>query len=155
VPTLPGHGLAKRVVLETIGWLLVVLGVAALVLPGPGLLMLFGGLAILSRQYTWAERRLRPVEARAKKAAAESVQSWPRIIASSAGGLVLIGLGVLWLADPPVPGWWPARDEWWLPGGWPTGVTLAISGLMAIALVVHSVRTYRGASGGPAEARGR
>ena len=34
----PGGSAARRIVLETIGWILVVVGVAALVLPGPGLL---------------------------------------------------------------------------------------------------------------------
>lgn len=145
----PGHAAAKRVVLEAVGWLLVVAGVAAIVLPGPGLLMLFGGLAVLSHQYAWAERRMRPVERRAKQAAAESVQTWPRIVASTFGALVLVGFGVLWVLRPPVPGWWPVRDDWWLLGGWPTGVTLIGSGLVALALVAHSFRTYRGPSGVP------
>ena len=53
----PGGGTAKRVVLEAAGWLLLVVGIAALVLPGPGLLGVFAGLALLSQQYEWAERR--------------------------------------------------------------------------------------------------
>jgi uncharacterized protein (TIGR02611 family) len=147
VPKVPGHGAMKRIALETVGWLLVVLGIAALILPGPGLLMLFGGLAILSQEYEWAARRLRPVELRAKRAAAEGVQTWPRVVASTCGGLVLIGLGALWVVRPPVPGWWPADDRWWLIGGWPTGVTLVFSGLIVLGLIVHSFRTYRGDDG--------
>ena len=77
-------GAAKRITLEVVGWLLVLAGIAALVLPGPGLLMLFGGLAILSQQYDWAEKRVAPIERRAKQGAAESVETWPRIILSSA-----------------------------------------------------------------------
>ena len=46
--------------LESIGWLLIVAGIAALILPGPGLLMLFAGLVLLSQQYEWAERRVEP-----------------------------------------------------------------------------------------------
>ena len=42
-------GAAKRVVLEGLGWLLLVLGVAAIFLPGPGLLGVFAGLALLSQ----------------------------------------------------------------------------------------------------------
>jgi uncharacterized protein (TIGR02611 family) len=135
---------ARRVVLETIGWLLVVGGIAALVLPGPGLLMLFGGMAILSQQYTWAERRLRPVEVRAFKTAADSVQTWPRIGLSTLGALVLVGAGVLWTVRPDVPGWWPLADRWWLLGGWPTGVTMTASGVIALALIVYSFRRFRG-----------
>ncbi len=141
---LPGRGAAKRLVLETIGWLLILAGIAALILPGPGLLMLFGGLAILAQQYEWAERRLRPVEVRAKKAAAESVQTWPRMVASTLGAFVLMGLGVLWVLQPAEPGWWPLPESFWLPGGWATGTTLIGSGLIALALVVYSARHYRG-----------
>ncbi|MDP3892270.1 PGPGW domain-containing protein, partial [Nocardioides sp.] len=73
---------AKRIGVEAVGWVLVVVGIAALVLPGPGLLMIFGGLAILSQQYEWAERRLDPIKYRALKGAAESVETYPRLCAS-------------------------------------------------------------------------
>ena len=44
---------AKRIGVEAIGWLLVVAGIAALVLPGPGLLMVFGGLLLLAGVGLW------------------------------------------------------------------------------------------------------
>ena len=78
-------GAAKRVVLETLGWLLVVAGIAALVLPGPGLLMLFAGLALLSQQYEWAERRVEPIKEKALKAADEGVETPLRITLSRPG----------------------------------------------------------------------
>src|SRR5687768_17935826 len=106
-------GAAKRVALEVAGWTLVLGGIAALVLPGPGLLMLFGGLAILSQQYEWAERRMRPVEVRAKRAAAESVQTWPRIILSVLGSTLLLITGIVWLVRPRVPAWWPFENRSW------------------------------------------
>jgi uncharacterized protein (TIGR02611 family) len=140
----PGGSAAKRVVLEIVGWTLVVVGIAALVLPGPGLLMVFGGLAVLSQQYEWAERRVRPVEVRAKKAAAESVQTWPRIAVSVLIACWVLFTGVLWIADPDAPQWWPLDDHWWLLGGWPTGVTLVASAVIAFVLIVYSFRTYRG-----------
>jgi hypothetical protein len=133
---------ARRVFLECLGWVLVVAGVAALVLPGPGLLMLFGGLAVLSQQYAWAERRLRPVEVRALKAAEDGVQTWPRILLSTAGALWVLGTGLVWTIRPDVPGWWPLADRWWLLGGWPTGVTLIASGLLALGLIVYSYRRF-------------
>jgi len=141
---LRGRAAIKRLVLETLGWLLVVGGIAALILPGPGLLMLFGGLAILSQQYDWAERRMRPVEWRAKKAAAESVQTWPRIVLSVMAAAVIAAFGVLWLVQPQPPSWWPIDDKWWLPGGWPTGITLGASAAIALVLLVYSFRKYRG-----------
>jgi uncharacterized protein (TIGR02611 family) len=137
-------GAAKRVALEVAGWTLVLGGIAALVLPGPGLLMLFGGLAVLSQQYEWAERRLDPIKYRALKGAAESVETWPRITMSVLGALVLIGCGVLWIWGPPAPDWWPLSDGWWLPGGVATAVTQIGSGLIALVLIVYSYRRFHG-----------
>ncbi len=134
---------AKRVALETLGWLLVVGGIAALVLPGPGLLALFAGLAVLSQQYDWAERRLEPVKARAFQAAADGVRTWPRIIGSVIGALFVMATGVLWFLQPPAPQWWPVRDSWWLFGGVWAGVTLVLSGIIALALIVYSYRNFR------------
>ncbi len=139
----PGGAAARRLALETLGWLLVVAGIAALVLPGPGLLAIFAGLALLSQQYDWAERRLEPVKERALKAAAESVETWGRILLSVTAALVLIACGVLWIWYPPAPGWWPIDDKWWLFGGWGTGSTQVASGLIAIAMIIYSYRRFR------------
>lgn len=135
-------GAAKRVLLEVLGWVLLLAGIAAMVLPGPGLLLIAGGLAVLSQQYTWAERLLEPVLLRALRAAAEGVETWPRIVMSTLGGLVLGGLGVLWIVGPEVPSWWPVADKWWLFGGPWTGVTLLVSCVIALALIVYSYRRF-------------
>ena len=134
----------RRLVLEVVGWTLVVTGIAALFLPGPGLLLLFFGLAVLAEQYEWAERRLEPVKVLAFKAAADGVQTWPRIIASCAGALTLAVVGVVWGLHPSAPGWWPIADRWWLVGGWSTGATLILSALIALGTIVYSFRTFRG-----------
>ncbi|MCY7396818.1 MAG: PGPGW domain-containing protein [Nocardioides sp.] len=138
----PGGGVAKRVVLESLGWILVVVGVAALVLPGPGLIAIFAGLVLLSQQYEWADRRVEPVRLRAMRGAADSVETWPRIVGSCLAALVLMGFGVLWIMDPPAPGWWSLRESWWLPGGIWTGVTQVASGLFAIGLIIYSYRRF-------------
>lgn len=152
MPHVPGTRAAKRAVLECLGWTLVVAGIAALVLPGPGLLMLFGGMVILSQQYDWAERRLRPVEEKALKTAAESVQTWPRIIASTFGAVWIMATGAVWMIRPPAPEWWPFGERWWLLGGWPAGLTLVLSGLLAMALLVYSFRRFRGVEDPASEA---
>ena len=69
------RGAAKRVLLEVVGWVLVLAGIAALVLPGPGLLLLAAGLFVLSQQYEWAERRVDPILDRALIGAATGVES--------------------------------------------------------------------------------
>lgn len=135
-------GAAKRLVLETLGWILLLVGIAALVLPGPGLLLMVAGLAVLSQQYTWAERALEPVQLRALRAAAEGVETWPRIIASVAGALAVSAVGVVWILQPDVPGWWPIADRWWLPGGLWTGITMIGSTFIALGLIVYSYRRF-------------
>jgi uncharacterized protein (TIGR02611 family) len=137
-------GAAKRVLLEVVGWLLLLVGIAALVLPGPGLLLMFAGLAVLSQQYEWAERWVDPIQYRALKGAAESVETWPRIAASTIFSLVLVACGVLWIVGPDEPSWWPVDDDWWLPGGVWTGVTQIVSGFLALALIVYSYRRFHG-----------
>lgn len=134
----------RRLLLEGLGWLLVLAGIAALVLPGPGLLMLFAGLVLLSQQYEWAERRVEPVRLRALRSAADGVETWPRIVLSTLGALVIGGFGVLWLADPPAPSWWPLEATWWLLGGRWTGITLLLSAAIALALLGYSYRRFHG-----------
>ena len=45
-------------VTTAVGTILVIVGIALLVLPGPGLLLIAAGLALLARNFTWAERLL-------------------------------------------------------------------------------------------------
>lgn len=134
---------AKRILIEGLGWILVLVGIAALVLPGPGLLALFAGVALLATQYEWAERRLDPVKKAALRTAADSVKTWPRILMSLAGVLWLVALGVYWGYSPAAPSWWPIDDKWWLAGGWGTGATLIGSGIIAGAMVVYSYLNFR------------
>jgi hypothetical protein len=134
---------AKRILVEGLGWLLVVVGLAAIVLPGPGLLAIFAGMALLATQYEWAERRLEPVRKAALNTAADSVKTWPRIVFSALVGLVIVAVGVVWGLHPAAPSWWPLADKWWLVGGWGTGGTLVASGLIALAMIVYSYISFR------------
>ncbi|WP_107705905.1 PGPGW domain-containing protein [Nocardioides allogilvus] len=140
----PGGSAAKRVVLETLGWVLLVAGVAAIFLPGPGLLGIFAGLALLSQQYDWAERRVEPVRLRALRGAAEGVETWPRIVASVLGALILAACGVLWIMSPPAPSWWQFPEVLWLPGGLWTGITQIASAVIALALIAYSYKRFHG-----------
>ncbi len=135
------HG--KRVLVEGLGWLLVAVGLAALVLPGPGLLMLFAGMALLATQYEWAERRLEPIRRAALRTAADGVKTWPRIIMSVLFSLGLVALGVFWGVGPNAPSWWPLSEKLWLFGGWGTGGTLIASGLIALGMIIYSYLNFR------------
>jgi hypothetical protein len=138
------RGAAKRVLLEVVGWVLVLAGIAALVLPGPGLLLLAAGLFVLSQQYEWAERRVDPILDRALIGAAIGVESLWKVVLSVLFALGLGACGVLWIASPPAPGWWPLSDGWWLPGGLPTGITQIASAVVALGLIAWSYRRYHG-----------
>lgn len=59
---------AKRIAVFIAGVTVVAIGVALLVLPGPGLLVIIAGLAILATEFVWAERALDAAKARAKSA---------------------------------------------------------------------------------------
>jgi hypothetical protein len=132
-----------RIGQEILGWVLLAAGVAALVLPGPGLLLLALGLWLLAKNYQWADRLLDPVKRAAYRAASEGVKSWPRIIMSTLLALGLIGLGVIWGVRPAAPGWWPLGERWWLFGGWGTGAFLIVSGLLALGLLGWSMKNFR------------
>ena len=145
----------KRILVEVVGWMLTLGGLAAIPLPGPGLLMMLGGLAILSQQYEWAEKRVRPVEKAALRAASDGVQSRLRIFLSLVGVVWLWGLGTVWILHPPPPSWWPVSRDWWLFGGLATGSTLVASGFIALAFIVYSVKRFRGSPYVPEEERAR
>jgi hypothetical protein len=58
----------KRVAVTIAGFAVLLAGVAMLVLPGPGIVVIIGGLAILATQYVWAERLLKLAKEKAKEA---------------------------------------------------------------------------------------
>ena len=59
---------SKRVGITIGGVVLLILGVVMLVLPGPGLLVIIAGLAVLATEYVWAQRLLRIARERATQA---------------------------------------------------------------------------------------
>ena len=135
-------GAAKRIALEVAGWGLLLVGIAAIPLPGPGLLGVFAGLALLSKQYDWADRRVEPVRLRALRGAAESVETVPRLVLSCLAALALGGFGVLWILGPDVPSWWPLPELLWLPGGIWTGITQVASAIFALGFIAYSYRRF-------------
>lgn len=128
---------------EILGWLLLVAGAAALVLPGPGLLGICAGLTLLAPQHPWAVRRLAPLRVRAIAAATDAVRTWPRITGSAVAILTVVAVGVVWFVGPAAPTWWPLAGSWWLVGGRATGATIIGSALLSATALVWSVRTLR------------
>ena len=58
----------RRVGITIAGFAVLLAGIALLVLPGPGWLLIFGGLAILSTEYVWARRLLTKAKDKAEQA---------------------------------------------------------------------------------------
>ena len=58
----------RRLVILIVGGVVLLAGVAMLVLPGPGILVIIAGLAILAKEFTWAERTLDKAKLQASKA---------------------------------------------------------------------------------------
>ena len=125
------------------GWILVIAGLAALVLPGPGLLLLLCGLVLLAREYTWAQKWIDPVERRAVRLAYANAQTRRAIVLSALGACALLAIGIVWGINPTIPEFWIFGPK--LPfGGWGVGTTLTVSGVLAVGLLIYSVKRYRG-----------
>jgi tellurite resistance protein TerC len=60
---------ARKIVIALLGGSVLALGVAMLVLPGPGVLVIPAGLAILGLEFAWARHWLRVVRQRGGQAA--------------------------------------------------------------------------------------
>jgi len=58
----------KRVAITIAGGVVLLVGIAMLVLPGPGIVVIIAGLAILATEYVWAERLLTMAKERAIQA---------------------------------------------------------------------------------------
>lgn len=123
---------AKRLSVMVVGGALVLVGVALLVLPGPGLLLVLAGLVTLSSEFPALDRYVDPIQHRAMQAAEQSVSSPLRLVGSVLAGLGMIGLGVVWGLVETLP-----------LAGWPTGSSLILSGLILLGLLVYSIRRVR------------
>jgi len=58
----------KRIAITIAGFALILAGAVLLVLPGPGWLLIFAGLAVLATEYVWAQRMLNVAREKAQQA---------------------------------------------------------------------------------------
>lgn len=131
-----------------LGWILVVVGIPLMPLPGPGTIVLVAGVALLSRHYVWAQRLLDPLQKRAITAAKVGVATWPRIAFSAFGGLWLLVLGIVWWINPEIPEFDLLGKHFGPPlplGGWGTGLGLIASAFAGWGLLAYSVRRWHNA----------
>ena len=118
---------AKRLTVLVGGGLLVLIGIVLLVLPGPGLLLVLGGLLVLSSEFPAVNKYVDPIRHRAMDGMEQSVSSPLRLAGSILVGAALIAAGVVWGLVKTLP-----------LGGWPTGSSFILSGLVVLGLLVYS-----------------
>jgi len=107
------HG--YRIGVGVVGFLIVIGGVAAIPLPGPGWLVVIGGLFVLATEFTWAERLLeftkRHVKSWTEWVTRQPV--WVRALIGVATAAFVYGVLVVTLHLTGVPDWIPDWVPMW------------------------------------------
>ena len=118
----------RRVLVLMAGMALVGAGLAMLVLPGPGVLVVIAGLAVLATEFAWAERMLDRTRTRAAAATGSltATRSGQAALAVSAIAMITGGGAVAALVD---------RYR-------TVGVTTLVAGLCALGILVPSVQRW-------------
>src|SRR3712207_2185889 len=125
----PYTTLFRSVVVAVLGGLLTLAGIALLVLPGPGFVLVAAGLAVLATRFPWAKKPLDYAKDKAQQGVEEVAKSPWRAAGAVLAALVLVGLGVLALAGVDLP----FVNAF-------TAVVLILSGLFLIGTVVFARR---------------
>ncbi|MBX4201576.1 PGPGW domain-containing protein [Candidatus Saccharibacteria bacterium] len=68
---------ARKAAIAVLGFSIIIVGLALLVLPGPGILVIIAGLAVLAIEFTWAERHLNTLKSKASQAAKKVTRKKP------------------------------------------------------------------------------
>ena len=125
------------------GIALLAVGVALMILPGPGLLLIVAGLAVLATEYAWAHRLLKRARKQAEAAQQAAVASPTRTAGSVlfAVGMVALGIAMLTIDDVA----WPVLNSL-LDAIWSlmTGSILVITGCVLLTMTYITIRAAKG-----------
>jgi uncharacterized protein (TIGR02611 family) len=129
----------KRSAVTVAGGALIIGGVALMVLPGPGILLVVAGLAVLATEYVWARRVLGRAKKEAEHAQEQAVSSTPRTAATLLFALGGCALGVLMLVvdDVAWPVWDDTVDSLWSPV---TGSVMIVTSLILVTTTILTLR---------------
>ncbi len=135
--------LFKRFAVTLVGAALLLVGLAMMVLPGPGILLIVAGLAVLATEYVWARTLLVRAKRQAQHVQAAAVASPMRTGASVlfALGLAAVGVVMLLVDDLSWPILDPTLDKVWGPV---TGSILVVTGLILLTTTAITIKTARG-----------
>jgi protein-S-isoprenylcysteine O-methyltransferase Ste14 len=126
--------LLKKFAVTILGAVLLLAGLAMMVLPGPGIVVIVAGLAVLATEYVWARSLLDRARTQAAKAQEAAVANRWRTGATVLFGLGMIGLGVAMLVlDLDVPFW-----------GGVTGAVLIVTALILLTTTYLTLRASHG-----------
>ena len=101
--TIGHHPTVKTAVVALLGGLLTLAGIALLVLPGPGFVLVAAGLAVLATQFDWAKKPLDYAKNKAQQGVEEVAKSPWRAAGAVLAALALTALGVLALLGVDLP----------------------------------------------------
>ena len=120
----------RKFAVTALGGVIVAVGAALIVLPGPGALVIVLGLAVLAKEYPWAKRRLDQVRDKVVAAAEASVAGPVRLSASLLSAGAVITGGIAWgiVDELPMSSWWTAGTV--IAGGLLAGATVVWAALM-------------------------
>lgn len=132
----------KRSIITVVGLLIVLGGIALMVLPGPGILLVVVGLAVLATEYAWARNLLGTAKEKAVKAQEEAVASPWRTGATVLFALGMIGTGVAMMVvdDVAWPVWDGLLDSFWKPL---TGGIVIVTSVILLTTTALALRDAR------------
>ncbi|MGH3445443.1 MAG: PGPGW domain-containing protein [Nocardioidaceae bacterium] len=122
----PALAVLTKIVVSLVGFAVLILGFITIVTPGPAVVLIPLGLAILATEFAWARRALVKAREYAVRAKATAEQLDPRVrrrrILLTIGGVLLVLAAIVayvWVEDWPnwaVAGWdWLQGRAGWLP----------------------------------------
>jgi uncharacterized protein (TIGR02611 family) len=125
----------KKSAVTILGVALLVVGLAMMVLPGPGILVIVAGLAVLATEYVWARSLLNRAKDQAEKVQEAAVASRWRTASTVVFAPAMLGLGIAMLVanDVDLPFW-----------GGVTGSVLLVTALILLTTTYLTVRAGRG-----------
>jgi uncharacterized protein (TIGR02611 family) len=106
---------AYRIGVGVVGFVILIGGVAAIPLPGPGWLVVIGGLFVLATEFTWAERLLEFTKKRVKSWTDWVTRQpvWVRVLIGLATAAFVYGVLVITMHLTGVPDWIPDWVPLW------------------------------------------
>jgi hypothetical protein len=105
-------------------------GVAMLALPGPGVIVIIVGLAILATEFAWAERALDKTMGRATSAAGAVTGRVAGRVMLALSGCGLLAAGMVLFLGEPFDGWQTA------------GIGLIVAGAAGLATLLPPVQAW-------------